>query len=145
MPGSDLPSTGAANSRGTSIAAYCGPLLKRYPGIQKITANLGWLSIDYVVRLAGGIVVGAWVARYLGPVDFGQFNYCLAIIALVSAPAGLGLEGILGRDLIRMPDQEGKLLGTSFFLRLVMGLVLYFGLSAYALIAVDDASLRTLL
>lgn len=34
--------------------------------IQKIILNAGWLLFDKFIRLMFGLLVGVWIARYLG-------------------------------------------------------------------------------
>jgi O-antigen/teichoic acid export membrane protein len=36
-------------------------------GLCKIMRNIGWLFFDKIMRMGVGLVVGVWVARYLGP------------------------------------------------------------------------------
>jgi len=48
-----------------------------------------------------GLLVGIWVARYLGPVQFGVFNYAIAFASIFGTVAKLGLDGIVVRDLVR--------------------------------------------
>jgi PST family polysaccharide transporter len=72
-----------------------------------------------------GLVVGIWIARYLGPEQFGLLNYAVALVGLFSAVAGLGLDNIVVRDLVRDPSRSGLTMGTAFLLRLVSGGVAY--------------------
>lgn len=85
--------------------------------LQNVINNTGWQLADNVVRMGVGLVVGIWVARYLGPTDFGLFSFVLAFVALFGAFAGLGLEDIVVRDLVRDPARRNKTLGTAFVLR----------------------------
>ncbi len=39
--------------------------------LQNIVHNIGWLSFDKVLRMGVGLVVGIWVASYLGPEQHG--------------------------------------------------------------------------
>lgn len=88
-----------------------------------IAANTVWLVTDKVVSFLAGFLVGAWVARYLGPEQFGVLNYAIAFVALFSPLSGLGLKDILIRDLVKNPDKKDELLGTAGFLQLAAGLV----------------------
>lgn len=91
------------------------------PALQAALENVAWLFLDRILRLGVGLLVGIWVARYLGPEQFGMWNYAAAFAALFGAIASLGLDTILVRDLVHHPDQEGELLGTAFALRLATG------------------------
>ncbi len=55
------------------------------PGLRKIIGNMGWLFVDRFVRMGMGLFVGVWVARYLGPDQFGSLNFALAF-SRCSAP-----------------------------------------------------------
>lgn len=90
--------------------------------MQQILANTGWLFMDKVVRMGVGVFVSAWVARYLGPEQFGTLNYALAFTALFSTLAGLGVDSIVIRDLVRQPTSRGQILGSALILKLVAGL-----------------------
>src|SRR4051812_6346984 len=94
------------------------------PGLLRIAANTAWLSSDRLVRMAVNVFIGAWFARYLGPDLFGAFNYAFAFVALAAPIAGMGLDNIIVRDLVRDPQSERVLLGTGFVLKLVGNLAL---------------------
>jgi PST family polysaccharide transporter len=66
-----------------------------------------------------GLVVGVWVARYLGPEDFGLYNYAIAFAAMFNTAANLGLNSIVIRDLVREPLRNNEILGTAFTLKII--------------------------
>jgi len=76
-----------------------------------------------------GLLVGVWVARYLGPKDYGLLSYAQAFVGLFSALATLGLDSIVVRELVKNEDKRDKLLGTAFWLRFI-GSFLMIGLIA---------------
>lgn len=92
------------------------------PALQSALANSGWLMLDRVLRMALAVLVGAWVARHLGPERYGELAYVLALIAMLQAVAALGLDGIVVRDLARRPADAAPILGTALRLRLAAGL-----------------------
>ncbi|MRR33747.1 flippase [bacterium] len=93
--------------------------------LQKIVGNTGWLFADKLFRMGMALVVGVWVARYLGPGQFGLLNFSGAFITLFSAVALLGLESIVVRDMVRNPAATAEILGTTCFLRLGAGVCSY--------------------
>lgn len=93
------------------------------PGLIKIIDSLCWLLFDKFIRLVGGLAVGVWVARYLGPEQFGLLNYALAFVALFTALSTLGLNSIVVRDLVHDSSSEGRVLGTAFVLQIVGSLL----------------------
>ncbi|MFZ2957706.1 MAG: flippase [Candidatus Ozemobacteraceae bacterium] len=90
--------------------------------LKKILSNTGWLFFDRIIRMGVGLVVGVWVTRYLGPEQFGLWNYTTAFTSLFGALATLGLDSIVIRELVRCPDRQNELLGTAFWLKLFGGL-----------------------
>ncbi|MHC4728644.1 MAG: flippase, partial [Planctomycetota bacterium] len=69
------------------------------------------------------LVVGVYVARYLGPEQFGLLSYAMSFVALFSAIGMLGLDGIVVRELVKDGTKRDELLGTAYFLKL-MGAIL---------------------
>ena len=91
--------------------------------LKKIAANIGWLSIDRIVRLGVGLIVGVWVARYLGPEQYGLFSYALAFAGLFGVLSTLGLDQIVIRDIVQNPANKDKIIGTAFVLRMAGGIL----------------------
>ncbi|NNE92227.1 MAG: oligosaccharide flippase family protein, partial [Verrucomicrobiales bacterium] len=89
-------------------------LLHRFPMLRSIVSNFGWRMAERIVAVFFSILVGAWVARYLGPDSFGVLAAALAIVGLISVLPFLGLERILVRELVEKPaEEEGAILGTA--------------------------------
>jgi O-antigen/teichoic acid export membrane protein len=84
-----------------------------------------------MVRMATGLWVGIWVARYLGPTQYGLFSYALAFAALFGSVAKLGLDNIVVRDLVHEPLQRNVFMGTAFRLKL-LGSIAMLGVIAVA-------------
>jgi O-antigen/teichoic acid export membrane protein len=94
----------------------------QHAGLRRAGSSAGWMLAERLVRLAGGAFVGIWLARYLGPADFGVYNFAIALSIIVTSLTTLGLDGILVRELVRDPAGEGRLLGSAALLRLAGGL-----------------------
>ncbi len=91
--------------------------------LQKTISNTGWLFADKVIRIGVGLFVSVWIARYLGPEQFGILSYAIAFVALFSAFATLGLDGIVIRNIVRDPSCKEETLGTAFVLKFFGGIV----------------------
>ncbi len=87
------------------------------PGFRKYFANTSWLLGERILRMIVSLFVGIYVARYLGPERFGLLSYANSFVGLFTAIATLGLDGIVVRELVKLPRQRDKLLGTSFLLK----------------------------
>jgi polysaccharide transporter, PST family len=79
--------------------------------------------VDRAVRLGMGLVVGVWVARYLGPAQFGSLNFAVAFIALFASATTLGTENIVIREVLHNPSETPEILGTTLALRIGSGLL----------------------
>lgn len=88
---------------------------------RQIAGNAGWIVAEKLARMALGVVVGAWVARHLGPVSFGDMAAVLSFVAIFQAVAAMGLDGTVVRDIARDPARAPALLGTALALRLGAG------------------------
>lgn len=112
-------------------------------GLQAIVSNSGWLLSDKILRMGVGLLVGVWIARYLGPEQFGLLNFTNAIAALFGVFATLGLDGIVIRELVINPDCQKQLLGSAFALKLIGGLIALL-LSVTTIIIMQDGEPLTL-
>jgi O-antigen/teichoic acid export membrane protein len=91
---------------------------RNHVGFRRYAANTSWMFAEQMLRMVAGLLVGIWVARYLGPEQFGLFSYSMAFAALFSSVAKLGLDSIVVRDLVRDPNLRDVYLGTAFWLKL---------------------------
>lgn len=82
---------------------------------------------EKVLRIIAELFVGIYVARFLGPEQFGIYSYAVAFVALFGAIAKLGLDSIVVRDLVNHPHERAVYLGTAFWLK-VIGAFLTLGL-----------------
>lgn len=96
------------------------------PGLRKIISNFGWLFADRVLRMGVGLIVTAWLARYLQPEQFGLLNYAIAFTGLFGTIAALGLDQIVVRNIVSEPETKDETLGTAFALKLCSGLATFF-------------------
>jgi O-antigen/teichoic acid export membrane protein len=102
-----------------------------HEGIRRYGANTAWLMGEKFLRMFMGLFVGIWVARYLGPEQFGLLSYAQSFVFLFTAIATLGLDNIVVRELVKDNSQRNVLLGTAFSLKLIGSLcilpLLWFG------------------
>lgn len=101
-----------------ALRAIQGRLNQRQT-LRRITINSGWLIADKLLRLFIGLFIGAWVVRYLGPVQYGTLAYAIAFLAIFQAFAMLGLDSIIVRNIAQDSPNANQILGTALRLRLV--------------------------
>lgn len=89
--------------------------------------NTVWLLSERVVTILFTFTVGVVLARYLGPNDFGIYNYLISILSLLTPLTALGLNAVVVRNLVDVQkeneEQTNIILGTSCVLRFFGGLL----------------------
>jgi PST family polysaccharide transporter len=91
--------------------------------------------MDRGVRLSVSVLVSTWVARYLGPENFGLLNFAASLTAIFAAVVPLGIDGLVVRDLITRRENRGSLIGTTLGLRLGAAITCSLLAAAYVAIA----------
>lgn len=125
------------------LPAFLRNRIQHRPNLLAILSNTGWLFADKILRMGVGLFVGVWIARYLGPEQFGLWNFAIAFSALFGAFATLGLDSIVIRELVKNPERQNVLLGTAFVLKLV-GAIVAFILALVAISFVRSGETLTL-
>ncbi|WP_417541621.1 flippase [Methylophaga thalassica] len=93
--------------------------LRLHKGFLRYWKNFSWLMAEKILRMFVGLTVGVWVARYLGPEQYGLLSYAQSFVFIFSALSTLGLDSIIVRELIKDDSRRDLILGTGFYLKLV--------------------------
>jgi len=102
------------------------PVFRLGVGAKRIARNFSWLFAEKLLRMVLGLAVGIWVARYLGPEQFGILNYALAYVGLFAILPTAGISSIVVRDLVTTPRRTDEILGSAALVQLSLGFVAYF-------------------
>tara|TARA_B110000977_G_scaffold201487_1_gene296351 strand:+ start:2472 stop:3833 length:1362 start_codon:yes stop_codon:yes gene_type:complete len=89
-----------------------------HKNFMKYFKNTSWLFVEKILRMIVALFIGVWVARYLGPEQFGLLSYAQSFVALFAVIASLGLDSLVVRELVKDESRAETLLGTSFFLKI---------------------------
>jgi O-antigen/teichoic acid export membrane protein len=109
----------------------------KHDGFRRYFANTGWMFAGQMFSLLISFFIGAWLARYLGPDNYGVLSYAMAFSGLFAFAASLGVDAILVRELVKTPEKMDELMGTSFVMKMIGGLI------ALALVVVAAFYLET--
>lgn len=113
-----------------------------HPGFQKHSKNMGWMFFAKIGSMAITFFATAYIARNLGPTNYGQLSYAISFVSLFSFIAYLGIDQILYRDLIKYPKNKNEILGSAIALRLIAAIATIVITTATALfISSKDVSL----
>jgi PST family polysaccharide transporter len=82
-----------------------------------VVGNTLWQLVDKVLRLVMGLLIGIWIARYLGPGRFGLLSYSIAFVGLFAAVADGGMQTVIVRELLQRKDHRSRILQSALILR----------------------------
>jgi O-antigen/teichoic acid export membrane protein len=114
--------------------------LKDHEGFIRYLKNTSWMMGEQFLRITSGLFVGVWVARYLGPEQFGLLSYVLAFTAIFGSIAKLGLDSVMVSVLVNDPTKRDIYLGTAFWLKVLGAFVVMGVIAAIVPFTNNDAS-----
>ena len=110
--------------------------------------NIGWLFFDRIFRMAAAMLVGIWIARYLGPEQYGLWSYVFLFPTTLMAIANLGFTNTVVPLLVsqHQDEEQNALLGTAFSLRLLAGCFCYVSIAIVSyFVHVQEQSVQLLI
>lgn len=90
-------------------------------GFWRYFHNTGWFLLTRIITLIIAFFTTIYVIRYLGPENYGTLSYAVSFVSLFGFIASFGIDQIILRELISRPDDEGKILGSGIFIKLIGG------------------------
>ena len=93
------------------------------PTKEKVVRNVVWAVTGKVVTLLGGLLVGIFVARYLGPEQYGLMSYVMSYVAIFQVLASFGMDQIEIREEAKYPEEKDKIIGTALVLKIGFAIV----------------------
>jgi len=121
-----------------NVRTYFKTTLADRPDLKAFTKNSSWLIGDKLMKLGVAVFVGAWVARFLGPAQYGQLSYAIAFISIFQAVSILGMDSILVKYVASAQYDPGQVLGTALRLRWIGALLAYLALVVTVTLFLDD-------
>ncbi len=100
--------------------------------IKQVFNNAKWIIVCKIVQSILQLIIGMISARYLGPSNYGLINYANSIVAFALPIMKLGLDAILVHELVKEPEREGEIMGTSLLLNIVSSIICIIGVSAFS-------------
>jgi O-antigen/teichoic acid export membrane protein len=112
---------------------------------RKILTNVGWATTGRIVRVLTETLVSIFVARYLGPSQYGLMNYVISFVAIFSIIANFGLDNIEIREIAKPGSDFRVIMGTSFRLRFLFAIVAGIVIVITVFLGSQDAETRCLI
>ena len=82
-------------------------------------SNTKFLMLEKIIRLFLSFGMTIWLANYLGPSDFGLFNYALSFVMLFSVFSSSALDKLIPKDVVMYNEKEELIVSTTLRLRLI--------------------------
>ncbi len=98
----------------------------------RVIKNASWIIVCKIAQSLLQFVVGMLCARYLGPSNYGLVNYAASIVAFAMPVMKLGLDAVLVHELVKFPEKEGEIVGTSLALNVFSGIICMIGATSVA-------------
>jgi O-antigen/teichoic acid export membrane protein len=92
-------------------------ILNFYQKSKVYLENTSWTMAERVLNIGVVFLVTIFVARYLGPEQFGVFAYATSLVSIFAIAGQAGLGGLVVRELCKYPDDKQEIMGTSFVLK----------------------------
>jgi len=100
---------------------FARPIWRDAPTCQRVITNTGWVLVERALRYAIGFLVGVWIARYVGPEQYGLLNYAGGRDRRARFMSTLGLETRSRSATCARPRHVATRRGTLLTLRLARG------------------------
>ena len=111
---------------------------------RRVFKNATWIIACRIIQSVLALVIGVFLARHLGPTNYGLINYAASIVAFVLPVTQLGLSNVLVQELTNNPEEEGKIMGTSILLDLFSSIFGIVGVIVFSTVC-DFGNLATIL
>ncbi|AKB27590.1 Membrane protein involved in the export of O-antigen, teichoic acid lipoteichoic acids [Methanosarcina siciliae T4/M] len=104
--------------------------------IKYLARNSGFLFLNGITTNILSLFAMLYIARYLGPGDYGIYSFAFAFIYFFSFIPDMGVHQILVREAAKDPEKAGKLIGNGTIMKFFLAFVAL--LLAFILINVID-------
>lgn len=92
---------------------------------KKMLANVSWAIFGKVFNMLGTLVIGIFIARYLGAREYGVLKYVISIVSLFTVLATFGTDNIILRELSKPLQDKSAILGSAFIFRVLMSVITF--------------------
>jgi len=94
-----------------------------HSGFQKYLRNTSWMFFGRFFTLGVSFFIGIYIARYLGPSNYGLFSYVISFVGLFGFLTSFGIDNIVSREIIKDHNKKDELIGTAFYMKAVGSLL----------------------
>jgi PST family polysaccharide transporter len=93
--------------------------------LRQVAGNGGWWLAERFGMLGLTLATSVVVVRSLGPADYGELSYVLALVGLLAPLAQFGVSGLVARGLLERPGDEVAVLRAALLMRFAGSMVAF--------------------
>lgn len=83
----------------------------------KVFTNVSWLLAEKILLTGSGLLFLVLLTRHWSVEQVGDYQFVLALLALLAPFSSMGLNSIVSRELVLTPHQTPSILGTALVIR----------------------------
>ena len=99
----------------------------------KVVKNASWIIGCRIAQAGFALLINMMTARYLGPSNYGILSYVSSMVQFVTPLMYLGINHVLVSEIVKYPDDEGKILGTSIVVTFFSAIFCIMGLLGFVI------------
>jgi len=119
--------------------------LKNHPGFIRYSKNTLWLFFDKVAKSIFYLITWILIARLLGPDEFGILNYAISFVFFFTSIAGLGLDDIVVKAILKKEYLPETILGTALIIKILGSIISLFLIFLVTSLVGDDYSTKKII
>ncbi|NME72550.1 flippase [Flammeovirga aprica] len=97
-------------------------------GVSSILKNINWLVLDRIIRMVGGLLINAWVSRYLGPKNIGIWDFSVSVTSFFLIFSSLGIERVAIKNFVEVSHEKNiQNFSTLLSLRIIISIISFLG------------------
>lgn len=100
--------------------------IRSHEALKRYFFNTSWLYLTQGVRLFAGFFVGLWLARYMGPEQYGIYNYITSFSFIFISFGVMGVGETLVKKIVENAETQIETLNAGFLIRLIAGFLGFF-------------------
>ncbi|HGW3992044.1 TPA: oligosaccharide flippase family protein [Proteus mirabilis] len=103
-----------------------------------IIKNSSWIIIEKLLSIFGLIFITSYVAKYIGPDNFGKLSYAISIFIIIQTVSMLGTDTILFKRISKNRDSGISLMLSTIELRILLYILISILFTLYSIYTTKD-------
>ena len=111
-------------------------------GFKKYFKNTSWMVLEQAIRMVSSLLIGIWIARYLGAENYGIYSYVIAFSAIFTVISKLGLDSVIVKEIVNKLEKTDIYLSTCFWIKLKSSIILIIIIACTLYLTEQEAEIK---